>query len=85
MSGFEGSFLGAEDKISAQAVMECKICWTPYDPAEGDDYFRSRPGHPFWPCPTIGPAQIAAHRKSSSWCWTTPVLNISPKPPAWMR
>ena len=35
--GFEGSFLGAADKISPAAVMECKICWTPYDPAEGDD------------------------------------------------
>ena len=33
--GFEGSFLGASDKISPLAIMECKICWTPYDPAEG--------------------------------------------------
>lgn len=32
MSGFEGSYLGANDKISPQAIMECKICWTPYDP-----------------------------------------------------
>lgn len=58
--GFEGSFLGAEDKISAQAVMECKICWTPYDPAQGDDYRQVLPGTPFvalpedWSCPSCG-------------------------------
>lgn len=57
MSGFEGSFLGATDKISAQAVMECKICWSPYDPAEGDDYRQVEPGTAFldlphdWSCP----------------------------------
>ena len=57
MTGFEGSFLGAEDKISPQAIMECKICWTPYDPAEGDDYRQVDPGTPFvalpddWSCP----------------------------------
>ncbi len=57
MSGFEGSFLGAADKISPQAIMECKICWTPYDPAEGDDYRQVEAGTPFfalpddWSCP----------------------------------
>ena len=55
--GFEGSFLGAADKISPQAIMECKICWTPYDPAEGDDYRQVDPGTAFvdlphdWSCP----------------------------------
>lgn len=55
--GFEGSFLGASDKISARAIMECKICWTPYDPAEGDDTRQIAPGTPFrdlpddWACP----------------------------------
>ncbi|MDF0600224.1 [NiFe]-hydrogenase assembly chaperone HybE [Psychromarinibacter sp. C21-152] len=54
---FEGSYLGANDRISAQAVMECKICWTPYDPAEGDDFRQVEPGTPFadlpedWSCP----------------------------------
>lgn len=54
---FEGSFLGATDKISPQAIMECKICWTPYDPAEGDDYRQVEPGTAFtdlpydWSCP----------------------------------
>lgn len=55
--GFEGSYLGATDKISPRAVMECKICWTPYDPAEGDDTRQVLPGTPFlglpedWTCP----------------------------------
>ena len=57
MSGFEGSYLGANDKISPAAIMECKICWTPYDPAEGDDTRQIDPGTPFvalpddWFCP----------------------------------
>ena len=60
MSGFEGSYLGAADKISPEAVMECKICWTPYDPAEGDDYRQVEPGTAFaalpedWSCPNCG-------------------------------
>lgn len=55
--GFEGSFLGAADKISPLAVMECKICWTPYDPAQGDETRQIDPGTPFlelpgdWTCP----------------------------------
>ncbi len=55
--GFEGSFLGAVDKISPAAIMECKICWTPYDPAEGDDTRQIDPGTAFldlpddWTCP----------------------------------
>lgn len=57
MSGFEGSFLGATDKISRAAIMECKICWTPYDPADGDDYRQIESGTAFidlpddWSCP----------------------------------
>ena len=60
MSGFEGSYLGANDRISAAAIMECKICWTPYDPAEGDDFRQVSPGTPFsdlpddWSCPGCG-------------------------------
>lgn len=55
--GFEGSYLGATDKISPLAIMECKICWTPYDPAEGDDTRQVLPGTAFldlpedWSCP----------------------------------
>lgn len=57
MSGFEGSYLGASDKISPAAIMECKICWTPYDPAAGDDHRQIDPGTAFadlpddWSCP----------------------------------
>jgi [NiFe] hydrogenase assembly HybE family chaperone len=57
MSGFEGSYLGASDKISPRAIMECKICWTPYDPAEGDDTRQVLAGTSFldlpddWTCP----------------------------------
>lgn len=55
--GFEGSYLGANDKISPLAIMECKICWTTYDPAEGDDTRQVSPGTAFvdlprdWTCP----------------------------------
>tara|TARA_B100002003_G_scaffold176667_1_gene164535 strand:- start:290 stop:1078 length:789 start_codon:yes stop_codon:yes gene_type:complete len=57
MTGFEGSYLGAADKISARAIMECKVCWTPYDPAEGDETRMIDPGTSFlalpedWVCP----------------------------------
>ncbi|MBL3566358.1 rubredoxin, partial [Rhodovulum sulfidophilum] len=34
-AGFEGSYGGRADRISSAAVMECKICWTVYDPALG--------------------------------------------------
>ncbi len=57
MSTFEGSYLGAADKISPLAIMECKVCWTPYDPAEGDETRQIDPGTPFaalpedWTCP----------------------------------
>ena len=57
MTTFEGSYLGAADKISPLAIMECKVCWTPYDPAEGDEIRQIDPGTPFaalpedWSCP----------------------------------
>lgn len=60
MTGFEGSFLGAVDKISPRAVMECKICWMAYDPADGDSSRQVEPGTAFtelphdWSCPNCG-------------------------------
>lgn len=57
MTGFEGSYLGSSGKISERAVMECKVCWTPYDPDVGDEYRQVLPGTPFlalpddWKCP----------------------------------
>ncbi|MCC5992965.1 MAG: [NiFe]-hydrogenase assembly chaperone HybE [Rhodobacteraceae bacterium] len=59
---FEGSYLGAGAKISAAAVLECKICWHVYDPASGDDTRQISPGTPFtalphdWTCPGCGAA-----------------------------
>ena len=61
--GFEGSYLGAGAKISPAAVMECKICWTPYDPEEGDETRQIPPGTPFlalpqdWKCPVCDGAR----------------------------
>lgn len=60
---FEGSFMGSAEKISADAVLECKICWTPYDPAVGDETRQIAPGTPFlalphdWKCPTCDGAK----------------------------
>ncbi|MBR3370978.1 MAG: [Rhodobacteraceae bacterium] len=60
--GFEGSYLGAGAKISAQAVLECKICWHVYDPAQGDETRQITAGTPFtalphdWTCPGCGAA-----------------------------
>lgn len=57
---FEGSYLGAADRISPQAVMECKVCWWVYDPAEGDGFRQVLPGTAFtdlpedWSCPHCG-------------------------------
>lgn len=52
---FEGSY--RPDALSPRAVMECRICWTPYDPAVGDETRSILPGTPFtalpddWKCP----------------------------------
>lgn len=62
MTGFEGSYGGHAGRISDQAVMECKICWTVYDPALGDAFRQIDPGTPFtrlpddWSCPTCSAA-----------------------------
>ena len=55
---FEGSYGGEQARISDSALLECKICWTPYDPALGDETRMIPPGTPFralpddWRCPT---------------------------------
>jgi len=69
-AGFEGSFGGDAGRISPEAVMECKICWTIYDPAEGDETRQIEPGTAFrdlpedWTCPTCSgdPAQFMVLR-----------------------
>ncbi|GAA5066555.1 [NiFe]-hydrogenase assembly chaperone HybE [Roseibacterium beibuensis] len=60
MTPFEGGYHNSPEGFSAEAVLECKICWTPYDPAEGDSYRQIDPGTAFrdlpedWSCPNCG-------------------------------
>ena len=54
---FEGSYLGDNSRIHDDAIMECKICWYQYDPAQGDGVWQIPAGTPFsklpdhWRCP----------------------------------
>ena len=56
MSGFEN--FGLRQDVADDTRMECGICWTVYDPAEGDGVAQIAPGTPFtalpddWHCPT---------------------------------
>ncbi|GAB4258328.1 MAG: [NiFe]-hydrogenase assembly chaperone HybE [Pararhodobacter sp.] len=60
MSTFESGYHADPQGFSAQAVLECKICWTPYDPDRGDEHRQIDPGTPFrdlpedWSCPNCG-------------------------------
>lgn len=62
-SFFAGSFGGDASKIGPTTKLECKICWTVYDPALGDDYWQIPPGTPFsalpdyWTCPNCDGAK----------------------------
>ena len=53
---FQG--FGHDREIGPTTRLECKICWTVYDPAEGDPVWQVPPGTPFdrlppyWTCPT---------------------------------
>ncbi len=57
MNGFEGSFLGDNDRIADATRLECGVCWWVYDPAEGDSGAGVPAGTPFaalpeqWRCP----------------------------------
>ncbi|HEY0329114.1 MAG TPA: rubredoxin [Rhodopseudomonas sp.] len=54
MSGFENF---GKRETDAATRMECGICWTVYDPAQGDPNRGAEPGTPFsalpedWSCP----------------------------------
>lgn len=54
---FEGSYLGDAQRLSDDSVLECKICWYQYDPAQGDEVWQIPAGTPFsqlpehWCCP----------------------------------
>ncbi len=58
-----GSYGGDNAKLSDNSVLECKICWHVYYPAEGDDYWQIPPGTPFsrlpdhWSCPNCDGAK----------------------------
>ncbi len=45
--------------------LECKICWTVYDPAVGDEVWQIPPGTPFsalpahWSCPNCSAEKSA--------------------------
>ena len=60
---FEGSYGGDAARLSDNAVLDCKICWTPYDPALGDETRQIPPGTPFralpfdWTCPVCSGAK----------------------------
>jgi rubredoxin len=55
---FEGSYGGDAARLAADARLECGICWSVYDPAEGDAVMQVPPGTSFaalpahWRCPT---------------------------------
>ncbi|GAB5413625.1 MAG: [NiFe]-hydrogenase assembly chaperone HybE [Congregibacter sp.] len=63
MSGFEGSYLGQQERIDADTQLECGVCWWVYDPKKGDDVwqipagtaFNALPAH--WRCPKCDAAQ----------------------------
>ena len=48
---------GDRSQVPPDARLECKICWTVYDPALGDEVWQVPPGTPFadlpahWTCP----------------------------------
>lgn len=60
---FEGSFLGDGGKLADTDRLECGICWSVYDPAEGDPHWNVPAGTPFaqlpehWRCPTCDAPQ----------------------------
>ncbi|MCK1454328.1 rubredoxin [Bradyrhizobium sp. 35] len=55
MSGFEN--FGVRQDIADVTRLECSICWTVYDPSDGDGVAQIAPGTPFaalpkdWCCP----------------------------------
>jgi len=61
VSGFEN--FGVRHDIADTARMECGICWTVYDPAQGDAVAQIEPGTPFtalpedWTCPNCDAAR----------------------------
>jgi len=48
---------GRQSAIASDTRLECRVCWTVYDPALGDEVWQIPPGTPFsdlpahWTCP----------------------------------
>jgi rubredoxin len=46
-----------QSTIGPNTRLECRVCWTVYDPASGDEVWQIPPGTPFsqlpphWSCP----------------------------------
>jgi len=63
MSSGPVAAFSAEAAQAAEAVMECRICWHVYDPAEGDEVGQVAPDTPFsalpndWRCPNCDAAK----------------------------
>ncbi len=59
-SFFAGSYGGRDADIGDGTRLECPVCWSVYDPAEGDELRQIPPGTPFsrlpeqWCCPNCG-------------------------------
>ncbi len=58
-----GSYGGDNSKLNSDSILECKICWHVYKPAEGDAYWQIPAGTPFsqlpdhWSCPNCDGAR----------------------------
>ncbi len=63
VSGVRFQGFGHAPDIGPRTRLECKICWTVYDPAEGDPHWQIPPGTPFdrlpphWSCPNCSATQ----------------------------
>lgn len=63
MSGVRFQGFGHRPDIGPRTRLECKICWTVYDPLEGDPHWQIPPGTSFdhlpahWSCPNCSATQ----------------------------
>ena len=63
MSALSFQGFGNDREIGPGTRLECKICWTVYDPADGDPVWQVPPGTPFaqlpphWTCPNCSALQ----------------------------
>lgn len=95
---FEGSYLGDAARLPDDAVMECKICWTVYDPAQGCEVWQVPQHTPFsklpeyWRCPTCDGAKeqfmvvsASALPPAPEACIGTPAGQPTPSPAPLVR